>query len=124
MAGAVGGVSVSGGVVVSFQPTFSPMMTLTVTMLIVRYIYTMSIVKCFGAVSSCSQIFTFPFCFTHNENDTDDKLAQQESNTNTMEQALSAPVIIPFGLPHRDEAGWRWNADKEEIQTQSIWRQH
>ena len=47
-----------------------------------------------------------------------------ESTSNTMEQALSAPVVIPFGLPCRDEAGWRWNADKEEIQTQSIWRQH
>ena len=45
----------------------------------------------------------------------DDELAQQESDTNTIEQALSVPVTIPFGLPCRDEAGWRWNADKENI---------
>ena len=45
----------------------------------------------------------------------DDELSQQESDANTMEQALSVPVTIPFGLPHRDEAGWRWNADKEDI---------
>ena len=32
-----------------------------------------------------------------------------------MEQAISAPVTIPFGLPCRDEAGWRWNADNQDI---------
>ena len=38
--------------------------------------------------------------------------ACQESS---MQEALAAPVHIPFGLPHRDSAGWHWNADEEEI---------
>ena len=36
----------------------------------------------------------------------------QESS---MQEALTTPVCIPFGLPHRDSAGWCWNADEEEI---------
>ena len=31
------------------------------------------------------------------------------------QEALTAPVCIPFGLPHRDSSGWHWNADDEEI---------
>ena len=33
----------------------------------------------------------------------------------SMQEALTAPVSIPFGLPHRDADGWWWNADEEEI---------
>ena len=36
----------------------------------------------------------------------------QESS---MQEALTAPIFIPFGFPYRDSAGWHWNADEEEI---------
>ena len=33
----------------------------------------------------------------------------------TIGAAASAPVVIPFGLPRRDSAGWRFNPQEEEI---------
>ena len=33
----------------------------------------------------------------------------------TIWAAASGPVVIPFGLPRRDSAGWRFNPQEEEI---------
>ena len=33
----------------------------------------------------------------------------------TIQTAAGGPVVIPFGLPRRDSAGWRFNPQEEEI---------
>ena len=46
----------------------------------IHHINVATIAKCFAAATACSQIFMVSFCFTQNEGDMDDGLAQEESN--------------------------------------------